>query len=134
MLQPGTSLTGCPGGAAAWAIAQAHNQAWVIVPTPAEAEQLAQELRWWGRRALVFPADESRPYDGLNPHPRVPRQRLQALAALKEKRGALVVASATAILHKVPPLLALTLRTQSCSEKALPCYVFSQTTPQPWTG
>jgi transcription-repair coupling factor (superfamily II helicase) len=110
MLEPGSTLTGCPAGAAAWAIAQSYTKAWVVVPDQAEAERLAAELRWWGKRALVFPADDHRPYDVLNPHPDIPRRRLEALAALKERRGVLIVAPATAMLHKVPPLLTFTLK------------------------
>ncbi len=117
-MQPGghSTLTGLPAGASAWAIAQLERRAWVVVPDAREAERLVAELRWWGRRALVFPADDHRPYEGRNPHPAIPRARIRALAALRDRRELLVVAPAAALLHKVPPFTSLTLRTEQCIE------------------
>ena len=71
---------------------------------------MAAELRWWGRRAMVFPADDHRPYEGRSPHPANPRARIHALAALRDRKPLFIVAPAAALLHRVPPFTSLTLR------------------------
>ena len=75
--------TGLPEGAAAFHIAQvARGPTWVIAPDREEAERLVAELTWHGRKVAYFPADDGRAYEGLSPHPEMPRERILALHGL----------------------------------------------------
>lgn len=89
----------------------------VVVPTRAEADRLTVALGWLlGPRrpdvdVLPFPADDVRTWDGLSPHPDIPRQRLVALDALDRGRQAVLVAPARALQQRVlPPATLAALR------------------------
>ena len=77
----------------------------VVVPDHQEAERLAGELSFYlgDLPILQLPADDVRPYEGLSPHPAIPRQRLVALDHLERGAPGLVIASARALMHRVLP-------------------------------
>ncbi|HSI01960.1 MAG TPA: transcription-repair coupling factor [Reyranella sp.] len=73
-------------------------------------ERLQDGLRFFAheREVLVFPAWDCLPYDRLSPHPDIVAERLDTLARLAtpKKPGSparIVLASAGAVLQKVPP-------------------------------
>ena len=73
-------------------------------------ERLQDGLRFFApeREVLVFPAWDCLPYDRLSPHPDIVAERLETLVRLAapKKPGAparLILASAGAVLQKVPP-------------------------------
>lgn len=78
---------------------RAPRPAWIIVPTPADADRWVRGLRFHDPRPpRLFPANDNLPFDGGSPHPDLPRQRLAAL----HDRGALRVAPARALLATFP--------------------------------
>jgi transcription-repair coupling factor (superfamily II helicase) len=73
-------------------------------------ERLQDGLRFFApeREVLVFPAWDCLPYDRLSPHPDIVAERLETLARLAAPRkpgspARIVLASAGAVLQKVPP-------------------------------
>ena len=118
-VRAGLHLSGLPGGAATYALAQlvrathAGNETGlrlpltVVVPTRDQAPVAADELGFWLRGSGVavhlFPADDVRTWDGLSPAPEVPRQRLQALDALDRGEACVLVAPARALQQRVLP-------------------------------
>ncbi len=97
-------LVGLPGGAASYAIARAvDGPTLVVVPSPAEASQVAREVRFHAPHipTVVLPPDDVRPFDGLSPHPETVLQRIAALDILGRSEPCVVVASARAMCHKV---------------------------------
>ena len=94
----GRPLGGLVGGAGPFALAQLRS-AWIVVPTREDADHWVRALRYFGAPALLHPADDGRPWDGLSPHPDLPRQRLVAQAA---GASALVVAPAKSLLLRRP--------------------------------
>ncbi|MED5369547.1 MAG: transcription-repair coupling factor [Myxococcota bacterium] len=96
--------TGLPQGATAFAIAQLlrnePQQAWVVAPDVAEAERLAAELAWHGCKVAYYPPNDTRPYEGLNPHPELPRERILALHKLARAQVQVVVSPARALALK----------------------------------
>ena len=97
--RPGLVLSGLPGGAGPLALAKrGRAPGWVIVPTREDADRWVRALHYFGAAALLYPADDTRPWDGTSPDPYLPRLRLAALAA----PDALVVAPAKALLGRVP--------------------------------
>ena len=73
-------------------------------------ERLQDGLRFFApeREVLVFPAWDCLPYDRLSPHPDIVAERLETLVRLAapKKPGTparLILASAGAVLQKVPP-------------------------------
>jgi transcription-repair coupling factor (superfamily II helicase) len=125
-LGPDHSLSGLPSGALGWALARAAEGVcagpkarplMVCAGSRDEADRLLLELRFHlggkGPPVLRLPADDSRPWDGVSPHPDIPRERLAALDALGEGRPVVVVAPGRALLQRVLPratLRALRLR------------------------
>ncbi len=93
----GRPLGGLVGGAGPYALSRLR-RAWIVVPTREEADQWVRALRFFGAPALLYPADDGRPWDGLSPHPDLPRQRLAARLGGES----LVVAPAKALLLRVP--------------------------------
>lgn len=94
--------TGLPEGAAAFHIAQlAKGPTWVIAPDREEAERLAAELAWHGRKVAYFPADDGRAYEGLSPHPEMPRERILALHGLASGSVDIIVAPIKALALRV---------------------------------
>ncbi|MCK6522410.1 DEAD/DEAH box helicase [Myxococcota bacterium] len=101
-----TALAGLPGGALAFAVSRiADRPTWLIVPSAEEAERLHAELGFYlgARRVRLFPADDVRPYDGLSPHPELPRARISALYALDQGQRVVVVAPAAALVSLALP-------------------------------
>ncbi len=97
-------LTGLPGGAAAAALSRLARDRplLAVTATAEEAEVLAAGLRFYaGPAAHLLPADDCPPYEGLSPHPAIPRARIAALRALRGPPAA-VVAPAAALLQRVP--------------------------------
>jgi transcription-repair coupling factor (superfamily II helicase) len=115
-------LGGLPEGAAPWALSvlARHGPAGALVCVAGSrdaADRLVGELRALLHDAQVpvlrLPADDARPWDGLSPHPDLPRERLAALAAWDAGRRCVIVLPARALLLlALPPerLAALTLR------------------------
>ncbi len=73
-------------------------------------ERLQDGLRFFApeREVLVFPAWDCLPYDRQSPHPDIVAERLETLVRLASPRaaglpGRIVLASAGAVLQKVPP-------------------------------
>jgi transcription-repair coupling factor (superfamily II helicase) len=93
----GRPLGGLVGGAGPYALSRLRS-AWIVVPTREDADHWVRALRFFGASALLYPADDGRPWDGVSPHPDLPRQRLTARTAT----NALVVAPAKALLLRAP--------------------------------
>ncbi|MGH8398199.1 MAG: transcription-repair coupling factor [Gammaproteobacteria bacterium] len=99
------------GSSAALVLADAAQQSsaplLLITPSAREAEQLADELRFYigDKRVPVtqFPDWETLPYDLFSPHQDIISERLAALAQLPDlKRGIMVIAAAT-LMQRLPP-------------------------------
>ncbi|NOY25659.1 MAG: transcription-repair coupling factor [Oligoflexia bacterium] len=110
LAQPGQALAGLPGGAAAYAIAAlaraSKTSSLAVAATRDDAARLRQELAFHlgepsDPAVLPFPGDDVRTWDGVSPHPDIPRQRLAVLDAIDQGRRVLVVASARALMHGV---------------------------------
>jgi transcription-repair coupling factor (superfamily II helicase) len=107
IFERGLDWSGLGGDSLAFVLAQAQStRPWLVVTDePDEAERLAQALNFFCRerqRVLVFPADDSRPYDGFSPSWRLGAQRGAALDAVAGKEPVIVVAPARALLQRVP--------------------------------
>ncbi len=111
-------VTGLPAGAAAWVAARAAESARaehslplvVVVPDRDAADRMVEEVRFHvgddgdgdaDITVLRFPADDTRTWDGLSPHPDLPRERLAALHALDQKLDAVIIVPARALLQRV---------------------------------
>jgi len=111
-------VTAVPPGAAAWVLAERAQLALnddslpivVVAPDRDATDRLAGELRFHLQddgtgdadiRVLRWPADDTRTWDGLSPHPDLPRERLAALRALDEGDACVVVLPARALLARV---------------------------------
>ncbi|MFT4978209.1 MAG: transcription-repair coupling factor (superfamily II helicase), partial [Myxococcota bacterium] len=115
----GGVLSGLPSGAVPYAISRLlqpeddlddpalSTPLLVVTPTGADADQLAEalrfHLRFLGARITVcrFPADDVRTFGGSSPHPDLPRARIRALHQLLRDDPVVVVASARALMHRV---------------------------------
>jgi transcription-repair coupling factor (superfamily II helicase) len=107
LLVSGRALAGLPEGAAGFLLSRTPGQLLVVVPDEAEAERVVAELDFYGRRAMLYPVDDCRPYEGLSPHPDLPRERIEALDALDRGEAVAVVLPAQALLPRVLPAQAL---------------------------
>jgi transcription-repair coupling factor (superfamily II helicase) len=111
-------VTALPPGAAAWVVAERARIALdanelplvVVAATRDDADRIASELRFHLHddgtgdadiAVRVLPADDTRTWDGLSPHPELPRQRLAALRAIDEGEPVVVVVPARALLARV---------------------------------
>jgi transcription-repair coupling factor (superfamily II helicase) len=123
LASPGCRLSGLNPGAALWAVARMVSGArksdrrlplLVVLPTPAEAERWATELPHYLGPAVpveLLPADDVRPWDGMSPHPDIPRQRLVVLDLLERGVEAVIIAPARALqLRVLPPSVIRKLR------------------------
>ena len=113
------TVSGAVGGAKALTIAKAilaeNRSAVVIVPSNAEASNLARELRFYldllsqdPIEITQLPALEVDPYRGLSPHPEISAARAKAIwQLLQDKPGILIasVLSAAVRLHRPERLL-----------------------------
>ena len=111
-------VTALPAGAAAWTIAERAVLALdedelpivVVAPSRDAADQLVGELRFHLHddgsgdadvTVLRLPADDTRTWDGLSPHPDLPRERLAALRAIDDGEAHVIVTPARALLQRV---------------------------------
>ncbi|RME26843.1 MAG: transcription-repair coupling factor [Deltaproteobacteria bacterium] len=110
LIAPGRAIAGLPAGAAAYAIARLAGSLdqplLVVAATRDDAARLHQELRFHldalsGPPVLPLPGDDVRTWDGVSPHPDIPRQRLAVLDALARQQRVVVVASARALQHRL---------------------------------
>jgi transcription-repair coupling factor (superfamily II helicase) len=101
------TVSGTAGGAKALAIAKAilteNRSAAVIVPSDLEAQNLAQELRFYldllspaPIEIVHLPSPEVDPYRGLSPHPEIAAARSRALWQLLQDSPKVLVASVRA--------------------------------------
>jgi transcription-repair coupling factor (superfamily II helicase) len=111
-----TPLGGLIDGAVGAALATVP-RAWTVVAEPDDADTLARSLRWHGRRALVYPADDVRPWSGASPSPGLVRARLAARLAWDRGEDVHVVAPAAAMLLRVPALDARDLRVGAACDR-----------------
>lgn len=111
LVRPGLSLSGLPGGALSWALAQvvvdrarAGRAVLVCAGSRDEADRLVLELRVHLGPARVpvlrFPSDDCRPWEGVSPNPELPRERLVAQRLLAAGGPGVVVAPARALLQR----------------------------------
>ncbi len=107
---PGVQLSGLAGGAPAWALAQlaaaTDGPLVVVAPSRDATDKLLLELEALlppAVPALRYPADDALVWDGLSPHPDVPRERLVALRALDRGDRCVVVLPGRALLQKALP-------------------------------
>ncbi len=106
-LDQGMGWAGLSGDALAYVLGQvAATGRWlVVVDAPDQSERLVEGLRFFHPKPgniEAFPADDTRPYDGFSPDPALPRQRLRALERVLRGGDLLVVATAAALLRRVP--------------------------------
>ena len=103
----GLDWSGLGGDSLAFALSQAQSgRSWLVVTDePDAAEKLAVALEFFrreGQHVMLFPADDSKPYDGFSPSWRRGAQRASAMAAVAERKAVIVVAPARALLQRVP--------------------------------
>lgn len=90
----------------------------LVVPTLEDAEKLHRDVCFFlkdqpGLRAVLYPAWDIEPYEGLSPHSDIAVERLRTLHLLLHgARGLLVVAPASALLKYTLPKAALKAHTQ----------------------
>ncbi|MDP6931580.1 MAG: transcription-repair coupling factor [Myxococcota bacterium] len=100
---------GLTEGAIAWCLAALHRKEeeplLVVVPSTQYARLLQQELAFYlGAEAptILYQGDDVRPYDGLSPHPQIPRNRIAAFEAMDRGAPCIILATARSLLHRVP--------------------------------
>ncbi len=101
----GLAAAGLPDDALAWALSKERDGRFLVVLDQADrADRFVRALRFFARGASVvpFPADDARYYDGFSPDPRIPAERLLALDRIVAGGPIIVVASARALLQRVP--------------------------------
>jgi len=96
------ALAACEAGAAA------DRLCLLITGTPAEAEILARDLRFFTAAhadlpVLHFPDRETLPYDNFSPHQDIVSDRLLALYQLPSTRRGILVAPITTLMQRLPP-------------------------------
>jgi transcription-repair coupling factor (superfamily II helicase) len=113
--KPAARLAGLTPAALAFHAALVAQDApvFLVVPTDADAEQIASDARSFltvlqglterdaEQHVLMFPSLEVDPYRGLQPHLEVASARARALSALAAGTGRLIVASARALLPRL---------------------------------
>ncbi|TVQ94392.1 MAG: transcription-repair coupling factor [Deltaproteobacteria bacterium] len=103
----GQPWAGLGGDALAFVLAQlCPGGRWlVVVDEPDRADAMVRALRFLHpdpSQIAYFAVDDARPYDGFSPSAAAPRARLHALHRVDAGRPSLVVASARALLKRVP--------------------------------
>ncbi len=107
LLELGRPWSGLGGDAAAFAIAKAcaTGRHLIVVDHEDRAERMLEALRFFHPRpgsVVGFPADDVKPYDGFSPDSERPRRRMVTLRRVARGRPLIVVASARALLQRVP--------------------------------
>ncbi len=82
-----------------------------VTPDFRAAEEMAASLSFWRRalsgglrgEILLFPADDTFPYDEVSPHPEVTARRLEVLHRLARGEPSIVVVPVKALLERVIP-------------------------------
>ena len=99
------------GASAALAIAEFARQLdaplLVLADDPRHADQLEAEVRFFAGDSLPvlhFVEWETLPWDSFSPHQDIISQRLKVLSKLPSMRSGVVVASAPALLQRLPPV------------------------------
>ncbi len=92
--------------AAALLLAQTRATGWLVVPTRDEADNWLRSVRFFGGRAILYPADDGRPWDGTSPDPQIARDRIAARIA----ENTLVIAPAKALLLRLPAVQSMGIR------------------------
>ena len=103
----GEPWSGLPGDALAFVLSGVlgSDPALVVVDEPDAARRLVDALRFFradARQIELFPADDTRPYDGFSPSADVEQQRLRVLHRLDEGADLLVVAPVRALMQRIP--------------------------------
>jgi len=119
-----------PGQACAWgrligastAIAAAELATHVDAPIllladdPRQADQFEAEIRFFGGNTIDvchFVEWETLPWDSFSPHQDIISERLSVLAILRDMRAGIVIASAPALLQRLPPVDYVAARSMS---------------------
>ncbi|MEZ4238658.1 MAG: helicase-related protein [Myxococcota bacterium] len=116
LLQRGHPLAGLGGDALAFVLARAilaepaGERRWlVVVDGDDRADALRRGLRFFlagadkaDEAVEPFPGDDNRPYDGFSPDPALVRQRIRALHKVGRGGDVVVVATAAALLQRIP--------------------------------
>ncbi|AXQ28385.1 transcription-repair coupling factor [Solimonas sp. K1W22B-7] len=104
---PQTPLTGAATALAAVELALAHDAPVVVLAgNEQQAHRLEEDLRFFlaGRLPLVhLPDTEILPYDQFSPHQEILSDRLRALARLPQLGRGLLLVTADALIHRLPP-------------------------------
>jgi transcription-repair coupling factor (superfamily II helicase) len=90
----------------------------VVVDEPDRADQLLRALRFFHPKPEIvegFVADDGRPYDGFSPERGRVQQRIRALQRVDVGGPVVVVASARAMLQRVPDVTTRSLGTRTIS-------------------
>ena len=102
------SLLGASLSLAAAELAQAVNRpVLLLAEDPRHADQLEAEIRFFAGDALPvehFVEWETLPWDSFSPHQDIVSQRLRVLARLPEMRHGVVIAAATILQQRLPPV------------------------------
>jgi transcription-repair coupling factor (superfamily II helicase) len=101
-------LTGAATALAAAELAANENRpVLVLADDPRRADQLEAEIAFFGRPGLPvrhFVEWETLPWDTFSPHQDIISERLAVLAALPGLTSGVVIASASALLQRLPPV------------------------------
>ncbi|MDH3373580.1 MAG: transcription-repair coupling factor [Gammaproteobacteria bacterium] len=79
----------------------------VLADDPRQADQLEAEIRFFAGDAVDvrhFVEWETLPWDSFSPHQDIISERLSVLAALRDMKSGIIVASAPVLLQRLPPL------------------------------
>jgi transcription-repair coupling factor (superfamily II helicase) len=88
----------------------------VVAENPRHADQLEEEICWFGGAGLAvhhFVEWETLPWDSFSPYQDIISQRLAVLSALRDLEAGIIVASAPALLQRLPPLDYVAMRSLS---------------------
>lgn len=104
-----SGLYGSGRGLAIAAAAERHAGPLLVIARNAQILQtLEEEIRFYAAGTdlpvLAFPDWECLPYDSVSPHPDITSQRLACLHALPRLARGLVLAQATTLLYRLPPV------------------------------
>ena len=105
LVELGHAWAGLGGDALAYALSRLPEGRWLVVVDGSDRlERLAAALSFFGAQSPVyrFPEDDGKPYDGFSPEPSCARDRMRTLRRVEGGRPVLVIATARALLQRVP--------------------------------